>query len=510
MKPIITLLITLLISISSFAQQGINYKALIKDDLGNVVANQNVTIQFTILDALSGGNIESQEIHFTLMTDANGIVIANIGEGAQSLSYGLFDDINWGSHAHYLRVGIDITGGTNFETMGTSKFNAVPYAKHAQTAANVSGLEEITEVNSETGFTQTGWRLIGRNSTNYGTIGTGAVDLSYSDRDASEKKGATGIYSAVIGYNSEASKFNSIAIGNYANASETNSIAIGSGARAAGAGSIALGSHTLASGISSTAMGNNTTASGKYSTASGFKTTAQSYAETVIGSFNTSYIPENTTDWDENDRLFVIGNGTGSSRNNAVTVLKNGNVGIGRDNPESLLEVTHQNLSPATSLKNAFSIRNAITNHSWQFYTATYLNLYKDGVFKGSWNSNSGAYVQASDRRVKKDITALENGTLNKVMQLNPVSYLMKDQTDTKRNLGLISQDVQELFPSITHYVKESDVLALSYTELIPILIKALQEQQNIIDGQNTKIDTFENYLSTLSKRLENLETINN
>ncbi len=86
----------------------------------------------------------------------------------------------------------------------------------------------------------------------------------------------------------------------------------------------------------------------------------------------------------------------------------------------------------------------------------------------------------------------------------------MKDQTDTKRNLGLISQDVQELFPSITHYVKESDVLALSYTELIPILIKALQEQQNIIDGQNTKIDTFENYLSTLSKRLENLETINN
>ncbi len=322
MKTKIIVLTTLLISGFGFAQTGFNYKALIKNDLGNVVANQNIGLQFTILDALSGGNIESQEIHFTLMTDANGIVIANIGEGAQSLSYGLFDDINWGSHAHYLRVGIDITGGTNFETMGTSKFNAVPYAKHAQTAANVSGLEEITEVNPETGFTQTGWRLIGRNSTNYGTIGTGAVDLSYSDRDASEKKGATGIYSTVIGYNSEASKYNSTAIGNYANASETNSIAIGSGASASGAGSIALGNYTFASGDSSTAMGDNTRASGDNATAIGIKTTAQSYAEIAIGSHNTSYLPNNTTDWDENDRLFVIGNGQSpSTTNNAVTVM---------------------------------------------------------------------------------------------------------------------------------------------------------------------------------------------
>jgi hypothetical protein len=74
-------------------------------------------------------------------------------------------------------------------------------------------------------------------------------------------------------------------------------------------------------------------------------------------------------------------------------------------------------------------------------------------------------------------------------MQLNPVSYLMKDQKDSKRNLGLISQEVQEIFPSITHYVKESDLITLSYTELIPILIKALQEQQTLIEAQNSKID---------------------
>ena len=490
MKKLITLIIVLLISMSSFAQQGINYKALIKDDLGNIVTNQNVTIQFTILDALTSGNIEFQETHSALMTNANGILIANIGDGSQSLSYGFFNDIDWGNHAHFLQVGIDITGGVNFEDMGTTEFMAVPYAKHAETAANISGLEQITELNPDTGFNQTGWRLVGRIPSYYGIIGIGAVDLSYSDSVASEEKGATGVYSTTIGYNTEASEYNSTAIGSFANASGTNAIAIGTGTIASGTSAIALGSYTFASGSSSTAMGDNTTASGHNSIAMGFKTTAKSYVETAIGSYSTNYIPESTTNWDGNDRLFVIGNGySPSTTNNALTVLKNGNISVGGENPESLLEVTHKNGAPISNLRNAFSIRNSDTNNSWQFYTATYLNLYKDGIFKGSWNSNSGAYVQASDRRVKKDINPLDNGTLDKVMQLNPVSYLMKDQTDTKRNLGLISQEVQELFPSLTHYVKDSDVLALSYTELIPILIKALQEQQDIITSQKLEID---------------------
>jgi hypothetical protein len=479
-----------------------------------VVATQSVSLRFTILEDAT--NVY-QETHL-VMTDANGILIANIGEGTQSLSYGFFNDIDWANHSYYLQVGIDIEGGTNFLDMGTTEFKAVPYAQHAQTASNVSGLEQISEVHPVTGFTQTGWRLIGRSPTNYGTIGTGAVDLSYSDSDALEEKGATGLYSTALGYNSEASEYNSTAIGTFANASATNAIAIGNGARASDTNAIALGSFTIASGVSSTAMGDNTIASGDNSTAMGFKTTARSYVETVIGSYSKSYIPESTTDWGENDRLFVIGNGQSpSTTNNALTVLKNGNISIGGDNPESLLEVTHGNLSPASNLKNALSIRNSVTNNSWQFFTATYLNLYKDGIFKGSWNSNSGAYVQASDRRVKKDIKPLENSTLNKVMQLNPVSYLMKDQTDTNRNLGLISQEVQEIFPSITHYVKDSDVLALSYTELIPILIKALQEQQRIIESQNSKIEVQVSQnnqqnatIESLLNRMTALEDANN
>ncbi|MBE0639396.1 MAG: DUF1566 domain-containing protein, partial [Bacteroidales bacterium] len=81
---------------------------------------------------------------------------------------------------------------------------------------------------------------------------------------------------------------------------------------------------------SSLAMGDYTTASGRTSTALGGLTVAPSAFETAIGFFNTEYIPESTMQWHNNDRLFVIGNGTdGGSRSNALTILKNANTTIG-------------------------------------------------------------------------------------------------------------------------------------------------------------------------------------
>ena len=69
----------LLIAMSTTAQQGINYKAVIKNNSGNIVANQNITIQFQILKG-AGMSLQYQETH-SPNTDANGIAIVNIGEG---------------------------------------------------------------------------------------------------------------------------------------------------------------------------------------------------------------------------------------------------------------------------------------------------------------------------------------------------------------------------------------------------------------------------------------------
>ena len=121
----------LFLAITASAQQGINYKAIISDAEGNVIANTTVTIQFTILE--NGTTAVYQESHSTT-TDANGIVIVNIGEGTPLI--GDFNTINWGGNPHYLKTAID--KGDGLTDMGTTEFKAVPYALHAKTA-NISG-----------------------------------------------------------------------------------------------------------------------------------------------------------------------------------------------------------------------------------------------------------------------------------------------------------------------------------------------------------------------------------
>ncbi len=77
-----------------------------------------------------------QETH-TATTDANGIVIINIGEGTTS---DVFANIDWGSDDHYLNVQIDTDGG-GLTDMGTTQFMAVPYALNALNAENAENAQ---------------------------------------------------------------------------------------------------------------------------------------------------------------------------------------------------------------------------------------------------------------------------------------------------------------------------------------------------------------------------------
>ena len=133
MKSRVFIFALLFVTTSLFSQSSsINYKALIKDGGGNVVANQSITIQFQILQ---GGGLTNvyQETH-TPNTDANGIAIVNIGTGTTS---DVFADIDWGSDDHFLNVQIDTGGGLT--NMGNTQFMAVPYALNSE-SSNVAAI----------------------------------------------------------------------------------------------------------------------------------------------------------------------------------------------------------------------------------------------------------------------------------------------------------------------------------------------------------------------------------
>jgi len=107
-----------------FAQKGFNYKAIITDDNGVVIQNQNVNIQFSILE--NGTTVVYKETH-TLTTNDNGIIITNIGEGTPVTN--TFLSINW-RNEQFLKV--EINTGSGYSDFGTTALKYTPYAKTAE------------------------------------------------------------------------------------------------------------------------------------------------------------------------------------------------------------------------------------------------------------------------------------------------------------------------------------------------------------------------------------------
>lgn len=123
MKKLNLLLVIILLFTSLCSSQtGINYKALIKDDMGNAVVNQSVTVQLAVLEGVAMSTSYS-ESHVEL-TDDNGFVSLVIGQGTPLV--GTYSGINWAADEHFLNVQVDI--GSGLVDMGTTQFFAVPYA----------------------------------------------------------------------------------------------------------------------------------------------------------------------------------------------------------------------------------------------------------------------------------------------------------------------------------------------------------------------------------------------
>jgi hypothetical protein len=134
MKIVHLLLFSFLI-ILTFGQnappQAFTYQAVARNGLGNPLVNQNVGLQFSILKGSTVGPIQYQENQFTT-TNQYGLFSLSIGTG--QVQQGSFTSIIWGNDAYYLKVGLDPTGGTNFQTMGVTQFLSVPYAMYADSA----------------------------------------------------------------------------------------------------------------------------------------------------------------------------------------------------------------------------------------------------------------------------------------------------------------------------------------------------------------------------------------
>ncbi len=170
------------------------------------------------------------------------------------------------------------------------------------------------------------------------SIGSESQVLSWKSVAIGYQNVASYTYSFAFGSQNLASDWGAVALGWSTQATDPYTTSMGGITVASGWGSTAIGWRTAASGMISTSMGGDTVARGDYSTALGYSTTAQSFGSVVLGQFNV--ISGNAVGWTGTDPLFVIGNGSSSAnRSNALTILKNGNVGIETTSPAKKLHV---------------------------------------------------------------------------------------------------------------------------------------------------------------------------
>ena len=106
---------------------------------------------------------------------------------------------------------------------------------------------------------------------------------------------------------------------------------------------------------------------------------------------------------------------------------------------------------------------------------------------------------------------------------MQPVSFNWKNKNIPDTKLGLIAQDLKELVPEVvkTHTWEKDEVtgtltkkelerLGVYYSDLVPVLIKAIQEQQEIIESQSEELKTSNEHYKALLSRVEQLEKSSN
>ena len=129
---LIIVMITFPVIVEAQAPQIFNYQAIVRDGNGDIVANQNVSFQVSILAGSVTGTIMYSETH---SVNTNSFGLATFAVGSGTLVTGDFTNINWGTDLYFLKIGADITGGTTYIDMGTTQLLSVPYALYAERAS---------------------------------------------------------------------------------------------------------------------------------------------------------------------------------------------------------------------------------------------------------------------------------------------------------------------------------------------------------------------------------------
>ncbi len=262
---------------------------------------------------------------------------------------------------------------------------------------------------------------------------------------------------------------------------------------------------------------------------------------------------------------FITYNLDNTIDNISMTILGNGDVGIGTTSPDAKLHTTTNqsttgffennasavistyaiqghNLAGIGSAGNKYGVEGYATGTGTKFgvygRTGASISGIQYGVYgttsaslftryAGYFNGNlayTGTLTDVSDEQFKEKIRGADN-MLDKVLQLSAKTYFFKkDKTyqgfnfSEGKQFGFIAQELQQVFPElvtknvhtyqneVTQKSQQVEYLGINYVHLIPVLTKAIQELADQVNGQKNIIEEKDDKIVALEKRMEELE----
>lgn len=233
----------------------------------------------------------------------------------------------------------------------------------------------------------------------------------------------------------------------------------------------------------------------------------------------------------------------------AVVIDSSTNVGIGTTSPKTKLHVdgtillrNGANITHANGAMISWSTVRAATGE------AEFVNYHGTGTggFRfydlspgtAAFNTNNiafiapvtGAYTNVSDMRVKTNVNIINDG-LQKVMAMRPVSYdfhggrtikngvvKFTDNDKVVKTIGFLAQELAKVVPEAVVIPKDpaNELYNVSYATVVPVLTKAIQEQQAEIEqlkaalavakADNAALKADVSKITALADRMQKLE----
>lgn len=487
-----------LLPILAMAQdRGFNYQAAARDGSGNLLANQALTVGFLIHEGAAAGPVVYEETH-NVNTNAYGLFDAIIGGG--SPVSGTFGSIDWADDAYYLEVRL------NGNALGTEELVEVPYAKVA-TDMSLADLDDVSSAAPGNGdvlqWNGSAWAP-GAGGGDWQTTGTtlyydaGRVFVGRSNAITNNEyfgvrtPTGAGTYGGMY---IETENVTGRPFYGYATNGSARAWTYWEGADSSWR-LYNSGTHLVVNQSGNVGIGTSTPQAKLH-------VDGDVLVNSAVGSLKVAFAPSGdgwyfaTINGGEDLQLFEQEGGGGSERR--MLVEQGG-----------FLDII--NGSGGFSVEGLRIVNNGTNNNAWTWYPSngfSRLFLAFNGNQQGYFDGTNGAYVQTSDRSLKRNIQAYAP-VLDKVMALHPYTYhYIHNEQNAPRSLGFVAQEIASDFPELvveTSSNGESDgipLLGVNYAGFSVVAIKAIQEQQALIEAQAQRIEALEARLAALEARLD-------